>query len=299
MMLVIAFIISAVMTEGFLTHRNLFDLLLMQITPVGIMSMGMLMVVLSGGIDLSVGAVLAMSSVLSAYFTLIMPLFLSLVLTIMIALLFGAAAGYLVAGQRMAPFVATLALMTISRGVAYIVSKGSPILLGENGDGLKTYARGRLFSLPNSVWILLVIVMIVWFTLKHTVFGRRVIGIGNNEDSVKISGVRVSVYKFSVYCISSGLAAMTGILTTAQTGVGTPLFGTGAELDVITAVVLGGASLRGGKGSVLNTLLGVCILGMLENMMNLMNVLGYPQQIIKGLIIIVAVLLQGVKRRSR
>ncbi len=292
MILLVFLLISWISKDDFFTHRNISDLLLMQMTPVGIMSMGMLMVVISGGIDLSVGAVLAMSSVLLTSFTLTMPVSIALMLTIIIGLLAGAVTGYLVAGQQMAPFVATLALMTITRGVAYVVSRGSSILLGENGAGLKKFARSELLYLPKPVWIMLLVAAVVWFIVQHTVFGRRVIGIGSSEDSARISGVRVAHYKFLVYCIASGLAAISGILITSQTGVGTPIFGMGAELDVITAVVFGGASLRGGKGSVLNTMLSVCILGILENMMNLMNVPGYPQQIIKGIIIIFAVLVQ-------
>ena len=130
------------------------------------------------------------------------------------------------------------------------------------------------------------------------VFGRLVIAIGSNETAVRLSGIRVWIYKFLVYSICGGFASIAGIISTARTGVGSPVVGMGMELDAIAAVVIGGASLSGGKGTALNTLFGVFILGMIGNIMNLKNVPAYPQQVIKGLIIIFAVLLQGIQRRS-
>ena len=127
---------------------------------------------------------------------------------------------------------------------------------------------------------------------KYNVFGRIIIAIGSNEEAVRLSGIKVSAYKFSVYAITGGLSAVAGIITTARTAVGSPVMGVGMELDVIATVVIGGASLSGGRGSAINTLLGVLILGMIGNIMNLMNIPAYSQQVIKGLIIILAVLLQ-------
>jgi ribose transport system permease protein len=134
--------------------------------------------------------------------------------------------------------------------------------------------------------------------LKYNVFGRIIIAIGSNEEAVRLSGIKVSAYKFSVYAIAGGLSAVAGVITTARTAVGSPVMGLGMELDVIATVVIGGASLSGGKGSAVNTLLGVLILGMIGNIMNLMNIPSYSQQIIKGVIIIIAVLLQRFQIRS-
>ena len=295
---IILLVSSSLISDVFFTERNIFNLL-RQIAPIGIISMGMLMVILTGGIDLSVGSVLALASVLSAYFTDSMPLWMSLILTVLVGVLVGAVSGYLVSFQRMAPFVATLALMTISRGAAFIISKGSPILLEENGASLKSFARSYWLHIPQPVLLMLLMFFVIFLILKYTVFGRLVIAIGSNEVSVRLSGIQVPAYKFMVYCIAGGFSALAGIVSTSRTGVGSPIVGVGFELDAIAAVVIGGASLNGGKGTALNTLLGVFILGMIGNIMNLMNVPGYPQQVIKGVIIIFAVLLQGIQNRSK
>jgi ribose transport system permease protein len=295
---VVLLVISSAASDAFLTERNIFNLL-RQISGVGIVSMGMLLVILTGGIDLSVGSLLALASVLSAYFLSSMSLPFSLALTVAVGIGLGSVSGYLVAARRVAPFVATLALMTIARGLAYIISKGAPILLTESGDHLKEFGAGYLFRIPLPVILMFGVFGAVYLILKYTVFGRLVIATGSNETAVMLSGIRVWIYKFLVYSISGGLAAIAGIISTSRTGVGSPIVGAGLELDAIAAVVIGGASLRGGKGTALNTLLGIFILGMIGNIMNLENVPAYPQQVIKGLIIIFAVLLQGFQWRAK
>jgi ribose transport system permease protein len=287
---------SSSASDVFFTQRNIFNLL-RQVSQVGIISMGMLLVILTAGIDLSVGSVLALAGVLCAYFLTWMSLPFSLVLTVLAGILLGCVSGYLVSARRVAPFIATLAMMTIARGLAYIISKGTPIPLTESGDGLKAFGLGYLFGVPLPVILMFAVFAAVYLILKYTVFGRLVVAIGSNETAVTLSGIRVWVYKFLVYGISGGLAAIAGIISTSRTGVGSPEPGLGLELDAIAAVVIGGASLAGGKGTALNTLLGIFILGMIGNIMNLKNVPAYPQQVVKGLIIILAVLLQGFRRR--
>jgi len=293
----ILLIVSSLASESFFTERNLFNLL-RQVAGIGIVSMGMLLVILTAGIDLSVGSIMALSSVLSAYFLLYLPLPVAILAAIFIGVFSGSISGYLVSFRRMAPFIATLAMMTISRGFAYIISKGAPILLTESGQGLKNFGTSYLLRIPHPVILMFIIFFMVYLLLKYTAFGRLIVAIGSNETAVRLSGIRVRIYKFAVYSISGGFAAISGIISTARTGVGSPIVGLGLELDAIAAVVIGGASLSGGKGTALNTLLGIFILGMIGNIMNLKNVPAYPQQVIKGLIIIFAVLLQGMKRRS-
>jgi ribose transport system permease protein len=254
--------------------------------------MGMLLVILTGGIDLSVGSIVAMVGVLCALLTQTMPLPLSIIASLACGLLVGSLSGYLVSVHKMAPFIATLALMSIVRGLGFIFSKGAPILVSENASALTTFGSGDFLGFPNPALILVLTFAITAILLKYNVFGRIVIAIGSNEEAVRLSGIKVSAYKFSVYAIAGGLSAVAGIITTARTAVGSPVMGVGMELDVIATVVIGGASLSGGKGSAINTLLGVLILGMIGNIMNLMNIPAYSQQVIKGLIIIFAVLLQ-------
>ncbi len=284
-------VVSAIVSDAFFTSSNLFNLA-RQVTPVGIISMGMLFVILTGGIDLSVGSVVAMVGVLCALFTHLMPLPFAILSSLACGILVGSFSGYLVAYHKMAPFIATLALMSIVRGFGFIFSKGAPIIVDERAIGLTEFGSGSVMGIPNPAWILILVFTMTAILLKYNVYGRIVIALGSNEEAVRLSGIKVAVYKYSVYAIAGGLSAIAGIILTARTSVGAPVTGIAMELDVIAAVVIGGASLMGGKGSAINTLLGVFILGMIGNIMNLMTIPAYSQQVIKGLIIIFAVLLQ-------
>jgi ribose transport system permease protein len=284
-------VVSASISDVFFSSSNLFNLV-RQVTPVGIISMGMLLVILTGGIDLSVGSIVAMVGVLCALFTRTMPLPLAILASLACGLLVGSASGYLVSIHKLAPFIATLAIMSVVRGLGFIFSKGAPILVDDHASALTDFGSGNFLGIPNPTLILFLVFAITAVLLKYNVFGRIIIAIGSNEEAVRLSGINVSIYKFSVYAIAGGLSAVAGIITTARTAVGSPVMGVGMELDVIAAVVIGGASLGGGKGSAINTLLGVLILGMIGNIMNLINIPAYSQQVIKGLIIIIAVLLQ-------
>jgi len=284
-------LVSAMASEAFFTPSNFFNLI-RQVTPIGIISMGMLLVILTGGIDLSVGSVVAMTGVLCAHFSRMLPLPLAIIASLACGVMVGSVSGYLVAYHRMAPFIATLALMSIVRGLAFIFSKGAPIIVDETATALMDFGSGKLIGIPNPAWILFLVFAITAVLLRYNAFGRIVMAIGSNEEAVRLSGIKVQVYKLSVYAIAGGLSAVAGIILTARTSVGAPVTGIAMELDVIAAVVIGGASLMGGKGSAINTLLGVFILGMIGNIMNLMNIPAYSQQVIKGLIIIMAVLMQ-------
>ena len=291
-------VVSATISDVFFTPSNLFNLV-RQVTPVGIISMGMLLVILTGGIDLSVGSIVAMVGVLSALFTQTMPLPVAILASLACGLVIGRISGYLVSMHRIAPFIATLALMSIVRGLGFIFSKGAPVLVNENATALTDFGSGNALGIPNPALVLFLVFAVTAVMLRYNVFGRIVIAIGSNEEAVRLSGIKVSLYKFSVYAISGGLAALAGLITTARTAVGSPVMGTGMELDVIAAVVIGGASLNGGKGTALNTLLGVLILGMIGNIMNLLIIPAYSQQVIKGLIIIFAMLLQRFQGNSK
>jgi len=291
-------VVSATISDVFFTPSNLFNLV-RQVTPVGIISMGMLLVILTGGIDLSVGSIVAMVGVLSALFTQTMPLPVAILASLACGLVIGSISGYLVSMHRIAPFIATLALMSIVRGLGFIFSKGAPVLVNENATALTDFGSGNALGIPNPALVLFLVFAVTAVMLRYNVFGRIVIAIGSNEEAVRLSGIKVSLYKFSVYAISGGLAALAGLITTARTAVGSPVMGTGMELDVIAAVVIGGASLNGGKGTALNTLLGVLILGMIGNIMNLLIIPAYSQQVIKGLIIIFAMLLQRFQGNSK
>lgn len=165
-------------------------------------------------------------------------------------------------------------------------------MVGEDASALTDFGSESFLGIPNPALILFLVFGITSILLKYNVFGRILIAIGSNEEAVRLSGLKVSTYKFSVYAITGVLAAVAGIISTARTSVGSPNLGVGMELDVIATVVIGGTSLAGGKGSAFNTFLGVLIVGMMGNIMNLLDIAAYSQQVIKGLIIIFAVLLQ-------
>ena len=284
-------IASALISDVFFTPTNLFNLL-RQVTPIGIISMGMLLVILTGGIDLSVGSVVAFTGVLCAMLSHYIDWQSAAILSILTGLFIGMLSGYLVAYQKMAPFIVTLAIMTIVRGLGFMLSNGTPIMLHEDEVSMVNFGSGYLLGIPNPVFILFMVFGMTEVLLRYNVLGRIIIAIGSNEEAVKLSGIRVSKYKLIVYMLVASASALSGIVIVSRTTVGSPIMGMGLELDVIAAVVIGGASLRGGKGSAFNTFLGVLILGMIGNIMNLKDIPSYPQQVIKGLIIIFAVLLQ-------
>jgi ribose transport system permease protein len=292
----IMIVVSTSLSNVFFSHVNLSNLL-RQVAGIGIISMGMLLVIIIGGIDLSVGSVLALAGVLLAYFTQSMPLSVALLLTCICGLAIGLVSGYLSAYGRLAPFIVTLAVMTIARGLAFMVSKGAPIMVNENAQGLMDFGNGYILGLPLPVLLFFSISALVFVMLKYNVAGRIIIAIGSNEEGVRLSGIKINQYKLALYGFSGTMAALAGIIATSRTGIGSPVIGTGLELDAIAAVVVGGASLKGGRGSAFNTLLGVLILGMIGNIMNLKDVPAYPQQVIKGVIIILAVLLQRFKQK--
>jgi ribose transport system permease protein len=288
-------IVSAIVSDVFFTSSNLFNLI-RQVTPVGIISMGMLLVILTGGIDLSVGSIVALTGVICASLTQSIPLSLALLVSLVCGLMVGSISGYLVSIHKMAPFIATLAIMSIIRGLGFIFSKGAPILVDEKAIALTDFGSGNFLGIPSPSYILLLIFVITFILLRYNIIGRIIIAIGSNEEAVRLSGINVAAYKFGVYAIAGSLSAVAGIITAARTAVGSPVMGIGMELDVIATVVIGGASLSGGKGTAINTLLGVLILGMIGNIMNLMNIPAYSQQVIKGLIIIIAVMMQRFQK---
>ncbi len=289
-------IISACVSETFFTSVNLANLI-RQVAPAGIISMGMLLVILTAGIDLSVGSLLAVIGVLCALLTHFFVWPVAVLISLLAGTVMGGISGVLVAYYKMAPFIATLAMMTVARGLGFILSKGAPVMIDNASMGLSDLANGYFLGAPNPAWILLIVFASTFFLLRYNVFGRIVIAIGSNKEAVRLSGIRVGIYLFAVYAVIGGLSALAGVIGMARTSVGSPIVGVGLELDVIAMVVIGGASLFGGKGSAVNTLLGVLIIGMIGNIMNLMDIPSYSQQVIKGVIIILAVLLQKFENK--
>jgi ribose transport system permease protein len=287
-------IVASLWSDVFLTRTNILNVLRQVASGAGIMAVGMLFVILTRGIDLSVGSVAALGSVLSAYFIAMSgyPVAVSVILVVLTGALCGAVTGAFVAYLRLPSFVMSLAMMAIARGLSLIVSEGRPIPVGDGGEALTAFGSGFLFGIPQPVILMFAVFIVGGILLNFTRFGRVITAIGSNEDAVRLSGIAVPRYLVVVYVISGALAAVAGIISTSRTGVGSAQVGVAAELNVIAAVVIGGASLMGGRGGVINTFLGVLVMGIIANIMNLGGVPGYHQQVYMGLIIVVAMLLQ-------
>jgi ribose transport system permease protein len=290
-------------SDSFLTLGNVMNVLRQVASGAGIMAVGMLFVILTRGIDLSVGSVMALGGVLVAHFVAVTGLGLvpSVLLVLLAGAACGAATGFSIAYLRLPSFVMSLAMMAIARGLSLIVSAGRPISLGEAGTALTDFGSGFLLGVPQPVILMFLVFIAGGVVLNFTRFGRIIKAVGSNEEAVRLSGVAVPRYVMAVYVISGVLAAVAGIISASRTGVGSAQVGVGAELNVIAAVVIGGASLMGGRGGAFNTLLGALVMGIIGNIMNLGGVPGYHQQVYMGLIIVVAMLIQygtgSLKRR--
>ena len=287
-------VVATVWSDAFLTKGNILNVLRQVASGAGIMAVGMLFVILTRGIDLSVGSISALGSVLTGYFIAFSGY--GTLTTILLVLLSGAACGLFtgafVAYLRLPSFVMSLAMLAIARGLALIVSEGRPIPLGDPGEAFQDFGSGFLFGIPQPVLLMFLVFIVGGVALNFTRFGRIITAIGSNEEAVRLAGIAVPRYILSVYVISGMLAATAGIISSSRTGVGSAQVGVGAELNVIAAVVIGGASLMGGRGGMINTLLGALVMGIIANIMNLAGVPGYHQQVYLGAIIVVAMLLQ-------
>ena len=298
-------IVSAILSPVFLSTQNIFNLL-RQNTPIMLIAMGMLMVILTGGIDLSVGSIAAVAgmvisvSIVSWNWTTGFGIFMGIVLTLAIGFGLGAVNGAFVSFLKMPAFIVTLAMMTIGRGIAYLVTNGQPIRWpeGQGSQVLLDFGSKGIGVVPWPVILGIAVLVVFWLISKYTVFGRLVVATGSNQEAVTLAGINAKKYKFSVYAISGLMCALAGIVMTCRSGTGTPISGEGYELDAIAACVIGGASLSGGKGSVGGTIIGVLVLALITNIMNLLSVPAYPQQIVKGFIILASVLLQCVSRKE-
>lgn len=290
------FLICCLMSDKFFSYLNLRNILLQQAGPI-LVAIGMLMVILTGGIDLSVGSVMAVGSSLTAVMMRDMgiPWGFAILAALLCGLVLGLFTGILVAYLNFQGFVASLAVMTIARGIAYTITNATPVSLK---NGTLNTLTSKNFGYPI-IWITIIVIAMFIVVEKYTAYGRIVVAVGSNTEAVKLSGIRVKRYILSVYVISSILASLAGVFVAARSNVGNSTIGEGQELDAIAACVIGGASLAGGKGSVTKTVIGALTLALIGNIMNLLSVPAYPQRIIKGFIIIIAVLLQVVTDKSK
>jgi ribose transport system permease protein len=281
-------------TPNFLSVYNIFTVM-KQVSFIAIMSVGMTMVILTAGIDLSVGAVLGLVNVLAA----ILIKKLGLAPGISSALLFGTFLGFLngiiIVKWDLPPFIVTLGMMNVARGMAMVTTKGWPITGLPECFGC--LAEGRIGVVPVPVIIMIIIFILGYLFLSRTIWGRYIYASGGNEKATWLSGVNVNKIKVLVYTITGFLSGLAGIMMASRLSQGSPITGTGYELSVIGAVVIGGTDLMGGKGSVLGSLIGASIMGVLENGLVLLGVSAFWQQVILGLVIIIAVAGGSIRRK--
>jgi ribose transport system permease protein len=288
-------IVLALLSDNFLTVDNWLNIL-RQVSINALIAFGMTFVILTGGIDLSVGSVLALSSAITAGLMANgMGGFLAIIIGVIAGLVMGALNGAIITKGHVAPFIATLATMTIFRGATLVYTDGRPITGFSNDILFQMMGRGYFFGIPVPVVFMVVIYFALYFVLKKTTFGRHTYAIGGNEEASRLSGIRVDRLKIWIYSLTGGLSALAGIILTSRLDSAQPTAGTAYELDAIAAVVLGGTSLSGGRGWIFGTFVGALIIGVLNNGLNLLNVSSFYQQVIKGVVILLAVILDRRK----
>jgi len=286
-----------ILSPYFLTLSNLLNIV-EQSSVISIIAVGMTFVIITAGIDLSVGSILAFSGVIMAsLLQMDLPLLVALSMGLVVGSLCGFLNGVLVSKGLLPPFIATLGMMSIARGAALLVTQGRPI--SGFSYSFRQLASGEILQIPIPVIIMLVVYISAHFLLTKTRFGRQVYAIGGSEEVSILSGVNVKKVKALVYALSGGLSGLAAIILTARLNSAQPIAGIMYELDAIAATVIGGTSLMGGEGTILGTLVGALIMGVLRNGLNLLNVSSFIQQIVIGSVIILAVLVDmTLKRRN-
>jgi ribose transport system permease protein len=305
------FIAASLISPLFLGKMNILTVLRQQVAYL-LIAMGMLLVIITGGIDLSVSSVTGVCSVVCGVAmrdfglngggieTLIVIL-----ISILCGVVFGSVNGLLVAKFHMPAFIVTLAMMYAAKGIAFIITKSNTVIIDTTSRGyleLTSFATQNMpgIGIPWCTLFAIVVVAVFFLVMKYSIFGRMVYAVGSNESAVKLAGINSKKYLFSVYVINGMMCGLAGMMLVARAGNASALAANGDyDMSTIAAVVIGGASLMGGEGSVLMTVLGVFIIAMITNIMNLINVATYPQLVVKAAVIILAVILKQLTNRKR
>jgi ribose/xylose/arabinose/galactoside ABC-type transport system permease subunit len=290
------FVAGSTLSPNFSSSRNILNLARKMVVILTMLGIGQTFVMLGGGIDLSVGALVKVVGVFSAGLIMgeqdrLVPVSL---LCLGIGVVVGLINGLVVTKLRVAPFIATLGMMAILRGIAFGYTT-TPI--GSVPDSMRFLARGQLGEFPVPLFFVAFLLVVAWIILRYVPFGRHIYAVGGNEEVARLSGIRVDRTRILTYVISGFLAAVAGLFMVSRMGVGEPDIGEGLELDSITAAIVGGTSLAGGIGGVWGTLAGVLILGLIDNILNLAHVSSFYQLVVKGIIILIAVSIYRVDRK--
>jgi inositol transport system permease protein len=293
---IICLIISLI-TPQFLTVSN-WTIIVTQVSINALLAFGVTFVIITGGIDLSLGSIVAVTGVTSAMLAHpdSYPVLIPILMGLLAGLLMGAFNGFIITKSKIAPFIVTLGTMTIGRGLALILSDGRPV--SNLSDSFNYLGSGTVLGIPVLILIFIFVFAICSIILNKTILGRYIYAIGGNEQAARASGINIDRVKLSVYSISGLLAGLAGILLASRITTGQPNAGAGFELDAIAAVVIGGTSTTGGRGSMAGTLIGVLLIGVINNGLDLLNVTSYYQQVVMGIIIIGAVVLDSLNQKS-
>ena len=282
----------SIFSESFLSITNITNIL-RQSSLVGIVALGMTYIMIAGGIDLSVGSTIALAACVSASLSTtmgtVLPLPVALLAGVLVGVLVGIINGYVVAYLGIVPFITTLGMQSIVRGVALVYTSGKPI--NALTDSYVAIGKSSLFGIPTPAIIFMVLAIITWFFLSKTKYGRYLYAIGGNEEAATVAGLKVKFLKASTYVVGGALAAVAGIVLSARIAAGAPTSGEMYDFYAIEAVVIGGTSNQGGTGGIIRTIIGVLIIGVLNNGMDLLNISGYYQKIVTGLVVVLAVII--------
>lgn len=295
--LIILMIFVSILNPAFLQSNNLLNLM-RQLIINGFIALGMTFVILTGGIDLSVGSTLALTSAIFAGLLQNgMNTGLAILIALVLGLVLGLLNGILITKGKLAPFIVTLATMTIFRGLTLVYTDGRPIAGPRDNFAFKFLGKGQFLGIPFQVILFILAFLVLWMILNKTVLGRKIYAVGGNEKASFISGINIDKVKIWVYVISSLMAVLSGLVLTSRLNSAQPTAGAAYEMDAIAAVVLGGTSMTGGSGSLTGTLIGILILGVLNNGLNLLGVSSFYQQIVKGIVILIAVLIDRKRNK--
>ncbi|MBI0005218.1 ABC transporter permease [Gilliamella sp. W8126] len=295
--LIALFILFSFMNRNFLTSTNIMNIVL-QVSIIAITAFGMTYVLLLGDIDLSVGSTIALTGTLAALALLWgLPFYLAIVIALLLSIAVGFINGSLTALAGIPSFIVTVATMGIFRGIAYIITDGKPEMIMD--DVFLELGNGDIFSIPNPIWVLLILLLVNHFILSKTTFGRKIYITGGNKEAAVYSGINVKKLKIQVFMITALMAGISGLLLASRLYSGQPSTAQGYELDAIASAVLGGTSLNGGHGTIIGTMIGALIIGVINNGMNLMNIPYFYQLVVKGLVILLAVYIDVRNKKNR
>lgn len=295
--LILLVVLASALSPYFLTFKNIINVL-RQVSIVAIISVGMTYVIITGGIDLSVGSVAALSGMITGMFlkNVGAGLFVSISMGLISGILCGLFTGFLITSKiRMPPFISTLAMMSIARGIALMMTSGRPIF--NLPESFSFLGGGFFWRIPIPIIIMLIIYLFAHISLTYTKSGLYFYAVGGNEEAARVTGIKNNVVKMRAYLISGFCAAIAGVVLTSRVMVSEPIAGFLYELEAIAAVIIGGANLFGGEGIVLGTLIGAVIMGVLRNSLNLLNVSTYLQQVVVGFVIVTMVSISILRRR--